>query len=533
MMTYIASDAFYPIINRLIAVTEDNTLHGTIDDSLDLTNMEDMAHWHALLQVDGNLVLYDKEAIADSNVYWATNTGGVGAYSHQLILQTNGNLDLLDGDNVLLWQAKNPNPVANMTYKAFVRYVDGALVVQDRNNQTIWCSCDHPWQKPATPTGTVSSTTTSTTATMTMRTTTTMNHGPMSHSMPTTTKTSIKTTYLTTQTTKPPPPTTIPPRRTTTTTTTTRPLPTTTTMTQGGGARCATRIKKLEKERNAQIKASASMAKTLGKAALELSKNLEDCRRSFDTPVPPTDHSTPFPHIPANSPLSNTQPRCPFPDEILWDIFTYYLRATSWKGWTSLLLLDRRIHTALMTSTLLIRRTLPPAYGGVFPTILHLLSKLERARDTRKSGMTQVLNGVMSAIRYTENDDWNQIRNFQRRVPKCRSSPYVALFLLARSSFDQYGPYVGTYYLDWATVARYMGSIRGSQPKEYERFKTSLIEIFNRYNPESYPQYFTKDFLITCYGLRDPAFFEDMARIGGYTAKEVKDCVDHCEKRAK
>ena len=87
MMTHIASDAWYPILNRLIAVTEDNTLHSTKNDSLDLTNMEDMAHWHALLQVDGNLVLYDKESVADSNVYWATNTNSVGAYSHQLILQ--------------------------------------------------------------------------------------------------------------------------------------------------------------------------------------------------------------------------------------------------------------------------------------------------------------------------------------------------------------------------------------------------------------------------------------------------------------
>ncbi|KAJ3042410.1 hypothetical protein HDV00_007366 [Rhizophlyctis rosea] len=195
----------------------------------------------------------------------------------------------------------------------------------------------------------------------------------------------------------------------------------------------------------ADKKTSTSVASLIQKTTPDLQKTLEDDSSASETTpsIDETTAPTQDTEGPANAPPATNTPHYLFPDEILWNIFTHYVHITKFKGWTRLLLLSHRIHTALITSTLLIRRTLPPTYGGVFPTIQNLL------------------------------------------------------------------------------------------PVEYERFKTSLIEIFGQYKPELQAQWLTKDFLITCYEMGDTEVFEDMTRIGGYTAKEVKNCVDHCKKRAK
>ncbi|KAJ3042408.1 hypothetical protein HDV00_007364 [Rhizophlyctis rosea] len=229
------------------------------------------------------------------------------------------------------------------------------------------------------------------------------------------------------------------------------------------------------------------------------------------------------PETPTNNPSPNitNAPPCPFPDEILWHIFTHYLLITEWKGWTTLILLNRRLHSALMNSPLLIRRTLPPAYGGLFPTIQHLLTKLESARDTRKIPITIVLDAVLSAIRYTEQETWVQIGSISHSISSIRC-PNIGLFHLAQNASQSYVSFL-TQAHNWQNLMIYMKSVRESKAEEYQRFKQSLIEIFSRYEGKLHVQWFTKDFLFVCHFLGDEDFLEDIARVGKYTVKEIQD----------
>ncbi|KAJ3042409.1 hypothetical protein HDV00_007365 [Rhizophlyctis rosea] len=128
----------------------------------------------------------------------------------------------------------------------------------------------------------------------------------------------------------------------------------------------------------------------------------------------------------------------------------------------------------------------------------------------------------MSTIRYTENGDWDQIPKIQLLIMTLQS-PYITVFRLAQNAVFVFMPY-STQAPLWHNLMGWMKGMRDAQPEEYLRFKKSLIEIFSRYKEEHHAQWFTRDFLLAYYALSDVPFFEDVARVGKYTAKEIRDC---------
>ncbi len=80
-------------------------------------------------QVDGNLVLYDDR---DGVALWATHTGGTSG--GQALLQTDGNFVVYDRDGAVLWMSQTGgNPNAYLVVQD-----DGNLVIYSADDQPIW-----------------------------------------------------------------------------------------------------------------------------------------------------------------------------------------------------------------------------------------------------------------------------------------------------------------------------------------------------------------------------------------------------------
>ena len=84
--------------------------------------------YRLVYQIDGNLVLSDD---VDRVVLWSTNTGGTTA--GQVLMQGDGNLVLLDGQNVVRWST---GTIGNANAQ-FVVQNDGNLVIY-RDGQPVW-----------------------------------------------------------------------------------------------------------------------------------------------------------------------------------------------------------------------------------------------------------------------------------------------------------------------------------------------------------------------------------------------------------
>jgi hypothetical protein len=88
---------------------------------------------HLILQTDGNLVLYE---IQPNMTYTLWESGTVGAADPHFIVQKNGELDLVDYNNNLVWYVNsqgNPNSYLDVQD-------NGNLVLYSASNQVVWAT---------------------------------------------------------------------------------------------------------------------------------------------------------------------------------------------------------------------------------------------------------------------------------------------------------------------------------------------------------------------------------------------------------
>eukprot|EP01015_Nassula_variabilis_P032726 TRINITY_DN76_c0_g1_i5.p1 TRINITY_DN76_c0_g1~~TRINITY_DN76_c0_g1_i5.p1 ORF type:complete len:335 (+),score=89.57 TRINITY_DN76_c0_g1_i5:66-1070(+) len=90
--------------------------------------------YYAVLQTDGNFVLYISSAFAPYNALFNTKTHDQGKQPHRLTLQNDGNLVLYDIDNKPLW-ASNTFNGHRLTIQD-----DGNLVLYAEDGQVAWAS---------------------------------------------------------------------------------------------------------------------------------------------------------------------------------------------------------------------------------------------------------------------------------------------------------------------------------------------------------------------------------------------------------
>ncbi|KAJ3056246.1 hypothetical protein HK097_007606 [Rhizophlyctis rosea] len=130
------------------------------------------------------------------------------------------------------------------------------------------------------------------------------------------------------------------------------------------------------------------------------------------------------------------------PVELVTEIFTDYLKATRFKGWTTLLLLSKGCYKELLNNPTLIRRTLPGASGNAFSTLMILLRYIETIWKDRQQTPYRITDRVASGIRYDEQGLQNFIDQVYRATYwsfKVDGSPNLALLVLAgRQSWGDY-----------------------------------------------------------------------------------------------
>ena len=94
--------------------------------------------YYAVMQSDGNLVLYRTRNWIPSNAYWHTNTSGFGKPKYRLVMQTEGNLFIEDSRKLKYFTTRTYK-VGKKPYKLILQ-TDANLVLYDGDNKPIWAS---------------------------------------------------------------------------------------------------------------------------------------------------------------------------------------------------------------------------------------------------------------------------------------------------------------------------------------------------------------------------------------------------------
>jgi DNA-binding beta-propeller fold protein YncE len=95
-------------------------------------------NYHAVLQNDGNFVVYVSGHTIPANALWSSKTNGKGVQPYTLQMRPGGNLVLYDGDRQITW--------SNKTHSNYVEPFcltmqdDGNLVLYDFLKNAIWAS---------------------------------------------------------------------------------------------------------------------------------------------------------------------------------------------------------------------------------------------------------------------------------------------------------------------------------------------------------------------------------------------------------
>lgn len=99
--------------------------------------------YFALVQSDGNFVLYKSDSFERNNALWASNTWNSHWISNprpfKLTLLPNGNLVLFDKDNVAVWTSNSGGKGQNGSHKLVLQN-DGNLVLYDGNMNATWAT---------------------------------------------------------------------------------------------------------------------------------------------------------------------------------------------------------------------------------------------------------------------------------------------------------------------------------------------------------------------------------------------------------
>ena len=93
-------------------------------------------NYYAVVQPDGNFMVYVSCHFHPKNVLWSSNTAGIGVGPYNLSLIKDGNLVLSDSKGKTFWAT---NSYQNGTYPfELVMQNDGNLVLLDSNNKILW-----------------------------------------------------------------------------------------------------------------------------------------------------------------------------------------------------------------------------------------------------------------------------------------------------------------------------------------------------------------------------------------------------------
>mmetsp|Transcript_13855 Transcript_13855/g.12561 ORF Transcript_13855/g.12561 Transcript_13855/m.12561 type:complete len:123 (-) Transcript_13855:82-450(-) len=94
--------------------------------------------YYAVIQSDGNFVLYTSKDFVPSNAAWSTKTNGKGTGPYKITVQDDGNLVIYDNNNEAIW-ATNTNGIGSKPYRLEMQD-DRNLVIYDVNGHSTWAS---------------------------------------------------------------------------------------------------------------------------------------------------------------------------------------------------------------------------------------------------------------------------------------------------------------------------------------------------------------------------------------------------------
>ncbi|KAJ3055578.1 hypothetical protein HK097_010099 [Rhizophlyctis rosea] len=157
------------------------------------------------------------------------------------------------------------------------------------------------------------------------------------------------------------------------------------------------------------------------------------------------------------------------PIELLSEVFTLCLITSKFKGWTTLLLLSKACHAELLYNPMVLRRTLPLVYGGVFPTLSKLIYCRTRIRSDRQQTLCRIIDGVASGIRYDAKDVHAQIKrlSFFPVHLDLKELPNLAMMKLAADISANTSYIVNS--ITFGYLTDHMRSIRNTRNVEYQR----------------------------------------------------------------
>lgn len=94
--------------------------------------------YYAVMQNDGNFVLYSTMHWIPHNAAWASGTNGKGAPGRRIIMQSDGNLVIYDSYNSPIW-ASNTCQSGSPPFR-LVMQTDRNLVIYDGYGSATWAT---------------------------------------------------------------------------------------------------------------------------------------------------------------------------------------------------------------------------------------------------------------------------------------------------------------------------------------------------------------------------------------------------------
>lgn len=94
--------------------------------------------YYAVMQYDGNFVLYSTMNWVPDNAVWSTHTDGDGTPNHKIVMQDDGNLVIYDTYGRPTW-ASRTDTVGTKPHK-LVLQDDRNLVIYDGNGRPTWAT---------------------------------------------------------------------------------------------------------------------------------------------------------------------------------------------------------------------------------------------------------------------------------------------------------------------------------------------------------------------------------------------------------
>ncbi|KAL0487295.1 hypothetical protein AKO1_012181 [Acrasis kona] len=103
--------------------------------------------YYAILQNDGNFVVYRSKLFVKENAIWCSNSQGIGTAPYLLEVSLIGEICIKDKDELNVWSSWGPESYVKNPYKGapnipvpfrLVMQDDRNLVVKDKDNRGVW-----------------------------------------------------------------------------------------------------------------------------------------------------------------------------------------------------------------------------------------------------------------------------------------------------------------------------------------------------------------------------------------------------------